>query len=320
MPVSESTDYDGAWKEALEIYLRPFLELCFPDIAQRIDWSVPVEFLDKELQEIVRDSELGKQRVDKLVKVRRLSGDDEWVLLHVEVQAQPDETLPRRVFQYHHRIVDRFGRRTATLVVLADEREGWKPACYEEELWGCRVRFEYPVCKLLELEQAGRLETNENPAAVVVSAHLATQTTRGDMDLRRQSKWRLTRRLYERGYNRKDVLELFRLIDWLMTLPEGLEIAFRQQLINLEQEKAMPYVTSIERLGREEGRQEGRQEEAASLMVRLARKRFPGFRAADEAALRQLPLHSLETLSEVLLDFGGIDDLRRWQNAEKLKS
>jgi len=137
--MNEATDYDGAWKEALDLYWRPFVELCFPEVARRIDWSAPVEFLDKELQEIVRDADLGKQRVDKLVKVRRLDGTEEWVLVHVEVQAQPDEGLPQRVYQYHHRIVDRFGRRVVTLVVLADERAGWCPATYEEELWGCRV-------------------------------------------------------------------------------------------------------------------------------------------------------------------------------------
>ncbi len=84
--MNDSADYDGAWKEALERYLRPFLEFCFPAAAKGIDWAVPLEFLDQELQEIVRDADLGKQRVDKLVKVRRLGGAEEWVLVHVEAQ------------------------------------------------------------------------------------------------------------------------------------------------------------------------------------------------------------------------------------------
>ncbi len=307
--MSEAMDYDGAWKEAIELYWEPFLRLCFPEIGQRIDWRTPVEFLDKELQEIVRDSDLGKPRVDKLIKVRRLDGAEEWVLLHVEVQAQPEEDLPRRVYQYHHRIGDRFGRRVVTLVVLADEREGWRPDFFEEELWGCRVRFEYPVCKLLDLgRDRERLENSANPAAVVVAAHLAAQATGGDMERRKKSKWQITRRLYERGYRRQDILELFRLIDWLLVLPEGLAIAFREELIKFESEKTMPYITSIERLGR----QEGRHEEAASLIVRLARKRWAGFGPDDEAVVRQLPLGSLEALSEALLDFATIADLRHW--------
>jgi hypothetical protein len=75
--VTEPIDYDGAWKEALERYLRPFLELCFPLAAAGIDWAVATEFLDQELQQVVRDADLGKQRTDKLVKVQRLDGENE---------------------------------------------------------------------------------------------------------------------------------------------------------------------------------------------------------------------------------------------------
>ena len=100
--MNESIDYDGAWKEAIERYLQPFTELCFPEAARNIDWRATPEFLDTELQEVVRDAGLGKQRADKLIKVRRLDGEAEWVLVHVEVQAQADESLPERVYQYRN--------------------------------------------------------------------------------------------------------------------------------------------------------------------------------------------------------------------------
>ncbi len=260
--MSPGIDYDGAWKEALELYLRPLLGLCFPAVAGKIDWNTPIEFLDKELQEIVRDADLGKQRVDKLVKVRRLDGEEEWVLLHLEVQAQPDDGLPLRLYQYHHRIVDRFGRRAVTLTILADEDKDWHPTCYEENLWGCRVRFEYPVGKLRELSEATleQATASKNPAAVVIAAHLATQTTSGQPESRQQLKWRLTRRLYELKYGKKDILELYRLIDWLMVLPNKLEVEFRKKVVKYEKENRMPYVTSIERCGLEKGLKKGRQE------------------------------------------------------------
>src|SRR5947208_1657552 len=100
-------DFDSPWKELLEVYLQPTLEFCFPQAAQAIDWSAKVEFLDKELQEVVRDSALGEQRVDKLIKVKLLGGGEEWILVHVEVQHQPETNLAERVYQYHHRVRDR---------------------------------------------------------------------------------------------------------------------------------------------------------------------------------------------------------------------
>jgi flagellar biosynthesis/type III secretory pathway protein FliH len=50
------------------------------------------------------------------------------------------------------------------------------------------------------------------------------------------------------------------LIDWMMQLPPELENQFREEMTRLAEEKQMPYVTSLERLAREEGREEGRQE------------------------------------------------------------
>jgi hypothetical protein len=95
---------------------------------------------------------------------------------------------------------------------------------------------------------------------VVVAAHLAAQRTGTDMAQRHRLKWQLTRRLYDHGYRREDILELYRLIDWLMRLPEDLEKEFRRELHDYEQERVMPYVTSIERLGRQEGRIQALQE------------------------------------------------------------
>jgi hypothetical protein len=69
-------------------------------------------------------------------------------------------------------------------------------------------------------------------------------------------KWALTRRLHERGYEWQDILELFRLLDWLLVLPDELEVAFRRKLTEYEEKQNMPHITSIERLSRQEGRQE----------------------------------------------------------------
>lgn len=57
----------------------------------------------------------------------------------------------------------------------------------------------------------------------------------------------LVKSLYERGYKRGDMLELFRFIDWLMVLPERLKENFKVEITRYEAAKKMRYVTSIER-------------------------------------------------------------------------
>jgi hypothetical protein len=75
------TEYDSPWKEALDAYFEAFLAFFFPQAHAAIDWSRGYEALDKELQQVVREAELGPRVVDKLVKVWLKGGAEAWVLL-----------------------------------------------------------------------------------------------------------------------------------------------------------------------------------------------------------------------------------------------
>ena len=62
-------DYDSPWKEGMDLYFKELMEFFFPEIASEIAWNKGYEFLDKELQSVVRDAEIGRRHADKLVKV-----------------------------------------------------------------------------------------------------------------------------------------------------------------------------------------------------------------------------------------------------------
>jgi flagellar biosynthesis/type III secretory pathway protein FliH len=98
------------------------------------------------------------------------------------------------------------------------------------------------------------------PFAAVVMAHLRTLDTREDPTARRGWKLQLVKGLYDRGWNAEDVRQLFWVIDWMMVLPDELEQQFRQDLARFEEEEQVPYVSSIERLAKQEGLEEGRAE------------------------------------------------------------
>jgi hypothetical protein len=88
-------------------------------------------------------------------------------------------------------------------------------------------------------------------------AHLKAIETRDNALERFASKVALTRRLYEQGYSREDVVNLFGFIDWIMSLPEELEQEFWREVRNLEEDLRMPYITSVERIATEKGIQQG---------------------------------------------------------------
>ena len=317
-----TADYDGAWKEAMERFLPFLVELCFPAIAAELLWDEELEFLDKELEEVVRDAALGKQRVDKLVKLRRRNGSEQWLLFHVEVASQSYVDLARTMYQYHHRLEDRYGQPVLSVAILADDDPRWRPTYYENELLGCRLRFDFPVCKLLDFKgNWTALEASENLAAAIIMAHLRAMETRRDMNRRFEYRWEITRAVYERGYGRKEVWELLRLIDWLLTLPEELKLEYRNRVLEYEKENDMPHVTVFESVSHQEGllkgEAKGRREEGQSLVLKQLRRRVGELPAGLLQAVEDLSLPALEDLGEALLDFRQVADLQAWLASEK---
>jgi hypothetical protein len=138
--------------------------------------------------------------------------------------------------------------------ILGDERPSWRPNSYGYKVWDCEVKLKFPIVKLLDYKKKWEyLEKSHNPFAVVVMAHLQTQETRHNPDQRLEFKWQLIRKLYERGFSKEDVRQLFRFIDWLMKLPEELEQRLDQRIAEIEEEQKMPYITGIERRGMQRG-------------------------------------------------------------------
>jgi hypothetical protein len=304
--LNEPNDYDGAWKETLERFLPQFLELAFPEVHRAVDWSKSVRFLDTELQEIVRAAEAGTLRADKLVEVTRVDGVEDWLLIHAEVQTQREAEFAERMFDYHCRIRNRFQRPLVSLAVLADEQARWRPACFESEVLGCRIRFDFPVCKLSELDLEPWLAAG-NPVARVIAAHRVAQQTAGagGASKRRKGKLGLVRSLLESGAKVEEVAEVLRLMNWLLALPAEEEVIFRGELGRLQRETRMPYISTYDRLVRAEGleeglllgRQEGRQEMLRETISEALLERFgaasqairPRLEAVeDEVVLRQL--------------------------------
>ncbi len=277
------TDFDSPWKEATEFYFEDFLSLLFAEVHAAIDWSRGYEFLDKELQQIVRDAELGRRYVDKLVKVWLKNGDEKWILIHIEIQGDEEAEFGQRMFVYYIRLFDKYDRPVVSLAVLADENPKWRPSRYQSTLCGCAVRFEFPSVKLLDFrDRWSELEQSQNRIAVVVMAHLKAKETTRDPASRLRWKIQLVRYLFERGWTRQDILELFRLIDWLMVLPDDLERVFAADLVTIEKEKQMPYITSFERRAIEQGLTQGLTQ---GLSQGLSQGQIEGLRDTIQAVL-----------------------------------
>jgi predicted transposase YdaD len=97
-----------------------------------------------------------------------------------------------------------------------------------------------------------------------------------------------------------------------MSLPKNLEQEFWREIRQLEEETRMPYITSVERLGIEQGIEQGMQREGANLVLRQLNRRFGQVTTSVEKQIRQLSVKQLEDLGEALLDFENEADLLHW--------
>jgi hypothetical protein len=298
-------DNDSPWKEALQLYFPSFLAFFFADIHRDIDWRRGYEALDKEFQQILRKAKLGKRFADKLFKVWLKDGSDCWILIHVEIQAEVEKAFPKRMFEYHLAIRRMYNREVAGLALLCDDQPDWKPTAFGYERWGCRMELTFRIAKLLDwLPRRAELETSDNPIATVVLAHLEAKQTRQDVVGRKKEKLRLAKGLLQRNWSADDVRELFRLIDWLMALPEDLDEEFKTEFFKFEEEKNVAYVTSVERSGIKKGLLEAI---ALDLRTRFGR---PGSGLMQDAS--HLPLDELRRFLRFLKKAQSLDEVREY--------
>jgi len=304
---SEPDDYDSPWKDTVEHYFSAFMAFYFPDAFLEIDWSKGYTILDQELMAVVRDAELGKRFVDKLIRVLLQSGDEKWIYIHIEIQGTKQAEFAKRMFVYNYRLFDRYDRPIASMAVLADAQPDWKPASYGFEVLGCKHFLEFPVVKLTDYHnQLDKLLVADNIFAVVTAAHILTQRTRKNDEERYKAKSLLMKLLYQRNWDKQKVIDLFYVIDWMMRLPEELEQQLWYEIEAIEESRKMHYVTSVEKIGIAKGRQEGKQEglqeglqegEAKMLSILLTHR----FGALPEATVDKLARSSEEQLKNWLI-------------------
>ena len=123
----QRANHDSAWKDILDAYFKEFMEFFYPKIAKGMDWRHRYISLDKELQSITTNAMIGKTYVDKLVKVNALSGQEEVILIHIEIQGQKEENFSKRLFHYYCKLFSKYDQSILTLAILTDGNRTWHP-------------------------------------------------------------------------------------------------------------------------------------------------------------------------------------------------
>jgi hypothetical protein len=181
-------------------------------------------------------------------------------LIHIEIQSQYEENFPQRMYIYNYRAFDLYQKPVISLAILGDERVNWRPDSYNYTIAGCELTLKFPTVKLLDYEESwSELEASSNPFATIVMAHLKTKATTGKLPQREQWKWKLIRGLYEKEFEREQIIKLFEIIDNMMTLSTELQSSLESKIKQFEEERTMPLISNMELRGIERGKEIGKE-------------------------------------------------------------
>ncbi|MTJ38825.1 hypothetical protein [Dolichospermum sp. UHCC 0406] len=312
-----TANYDESWKEALNEYFESFLIFFFPEVHQLIDWTQTPRSLDKELQEITASSATEKRIADKLYQVWLLDKRVIWILIHIEIQSQYEVDFGERMYVYNYRSFDLYHKPVVSLAVLGDESSKWRPNTYSYAIGGCEVSLKFPIAKLLDYESRWQeLETNTNPFAIIVMAHLKTKATTGNLSEREQWKWTLVRGLYERGLNKEQIVKLFKIIDMMMTLPEQLQQKLVKKINSFEEERKMPFISPTEQMaierGKEIGKEIGALQNARNYITTVLQARLGEVSSEITASLALISnLSILDEMLKLSITVNSLDDFKQ---------
>ena len=231
---------DTLWKSILEEIFDDFLFFFFPDADQFFDLSKGFEYLDKELEQLFtpEQDEYATRYVDKLVKVFTLSGAEQWILIHIEVQGYNDKHFAERMFTYYYRIFDKYSKPITAFAIFTDGNKGFKPAIFEQNFLGTRLRYEFNTYKVIDHSEEDLLKSN-NPFAQVILTVLAAIQSKGLQEEEIFNiKIELTRRLLSKDITKNKIRAIMNFLRYYIHFENHeMNIKFDKEIEEITQNK-----------------------------------------------------------------------------------
>ena len=169
---------------------------------------------------------------------------------------------------------------------MTDTSPRFRPDRFHYARWRCEINYTFSMSKLIDFESNwAALEQSDNVFALVVMAQIKAKRVK-EGSARKDAKIGIIRLMYERGYSKQQIQELFNVIDWMIQIPSALNEDFLNAIYAIEEDKNVSYINTAEQVGLEKGEligiqkgekigiQKGIKQGEASLLKRLIVKKF----------------------------------------------
>lgn len=225
---------DSLWKAILEDLFDDFLHFFFSNADELFDIERGFEFLDKELETLFpsNQDEFYPKYVDKLVKVYTNQKEEQWMLIHIEVQGSTDKEFSQRTFTYFYRIFDKYQQPITAFALLTDKNKRFQPHKFERKALGTSICYEFNTYKVLAQKEE-MLTKSDNPfAMVVLTVLVALQKGKISEGNLFDQKMDLAKRLLSKQFSKDKIRALMNFLKLYVRFEdESKTLKFEQELI-----------------------------------------------------------------------------------------
>jgi predicted transposase/invertase (TIGR01784 family) len=216
------------------------------------------------------------------------------VVLHLEFQTRPDESMPFRMLDYRTRLYRRYPNKIARQVVIY-LRETSSEAVYQNAFILLNTRHEFEAIRIWEIPSEELLRF---PGLLPFAALGRTEDRAGTLR-------EVAERVGEIGERRQrsNVAAAASILAGLVLRKELIRSLFREEI--MQESVIYQDILAV-------GEARGKREEALSLVLRLLDRRCGEIPIEVAERVRALSVDNLERLGEDLLDFNGLEDLIAW--------
>jgi len=223
-------EFDILWKDIIELFIDEFVDFFMADLYPKIDFKQVPVFKDKELDKIFGDGKpKDVRRCDKLVQLHLKDGNKCWILVHIEVQQELNNTLPKRMFRYFYRIYDRYEEKSKgieAIAILLNRTGKNKYNTYKYEYGKTTINYNYRTFALFETSEE-ELIRNKNVFSIVILASRYAIQFKDDEKRRTAFKFKLARLAFERKYDKQKIVDLLGFVYYVINLSDEEETKFK---------------------------------------------------------------------------------------------
>jgi len=292
-------------KKLIADLFEDFLLFFLPEFHKEVDFSKSVEFLQQELFKEIIEERKGRKMADQIAKVHLKNGEEQWVLVHTEVQANDHEDFPLRMFEYYYRIFDRYGKKIVSIAVFSNNSNKSSNQ-YKEVYFGTELSYTFNKYIVANFDEEELINSTKLfSKALLASIYMNRTKSNNKMDKRSIYKRALLRDVWSlQNASRTEISALLYFVDYLLKLPEEMSQRLKQelrteirkedeQMLHLQKDELPPTLAGILEmehqegleLGIERGIEQGMEKGIRQMILNLIEKGFTEEVIADVAKI-----------------------------------